>query len=686
MADILQASAFLASLSGNIDAAHSFQLFDDNSDRKAGYLKKIMHGTIHERVNDLGHLNEEGAGIFVMINAGDGRGRSSENVTGIRALFIDDDHDKITTDLLHLPPSIVVKSVHGRHFYWLVDDCGLDEFSAAQKRLAAHYNTDPIIHDLPRVMRVPGFCHNKIKGGRGLGPILVTLETNEPSRRYALAELTAQLAEIKEERANLGAANFDLSDTSEAKRRYRAYLAAMPPAVEGQNGDHHTFVAACYGVNDFALSPLDALECLLEWNQRCVPPWGVKELQAKVRGAGKYAKGAHGSKLGSPRYELPGPEPKGPEPKPFGLLMTGAQYMSAWASLPDVSTVPTGIDDLDDALGGGIPATQVTQIVGGPGSRKSELARQIRSHCLAAERLVIHIDTELGVGLMATRDLSQMANIASVAVRDREGRTPEQARAIAEAERSASTWDNLRLYCGPPPDLATLDDEIRRATAGADKPCLIILDSLQQLSAGIKAKERRHEIEGFIAWANKIAQETNSAVIITSERKRKTRDEGDVISSGAESRSIEYQAAVVLVLEPVGDSTSTTAFNADQDWEQAVRLIVAKNREGQKGELPTELLFTGPTWGFKTRKKPVDKNLHRDIIIALEERGGLALRELRAVLGKGMDVVTRAVQNMVTNKEIEVTAAGRFNNKKVYTLAKSKPTPGKRQNLVDFHN
>ncbi len=65
-------------------------------------------------------------------------------------------------------------------------------------------------------------------------------------------------------------------------------------AVEGQGGDHHTFIAAAILTHDYALTEAEAWPLLLEWNARCTPPWGEKDLRAKLRGADKYATGAYG--------------------------------------------------------------------------------------------------------------------------------------------------------------------------------------------------------------------------------------------------------------------------------------------------------------------------------------------------------------------------------------------------------
>lgn len=70
--------------------------------------------------------------------------------------------------------------------------------------------------------------------------------------------------------------------------RARAYLAKVPPAIEGQGGDEHTFKVACKLVRFFGLSDADALDLLREWNQGCQPPWADRELETKIASARAY--------------------------------------------------------------------------------------------------------------------------------------------------------------------------------------------------------------------------------------------------------------------------------------------------------------------------------------------------------------------------------------------------------------
>ena len=141
-----------------------FQTFKESeSATGAARYPKILHGTLDEHADTLSSINQQGGGIFMMVNAGDGKGRKAKNVVRVRAVFVDLDGSPLEPVTASAPhPSIVVNSSPGRwHAYWLVSDYPLDEFSAKQQQLIAKFNSDPSVHDLPRVMRLPGFFHCK---------------------------------------------------------------------------------------------------------------------------------------------------------------------------------------------------------------------------------------------------------------------------------------------------------------------------------------------------------------------------------------------------------------------------------------------------------------------------------------------------------------------------------------------
>ncbi len=65
----------------------------------------------------------------------------------------------------------------------------------------------------------------------------------------------------------------------EVQRRAAAYVAKMPPAVEGQGGHSQTFAVTCRLVRDFGLTVEEARPILQEYNRRCQPPWEDDELE-----------------------------------------------------------------------------------------------------------------------------------------------------------------------------------------------------------------------------------------------------------------------------------------------------------------------------------------------------------------------------------------------------------------------
>jgi P4 family phage/plasmid primase-like protien len=150
----------------------TFQTFDD-SKSKNSKRSRVFHGTLAQHHEALTELNQQGAGVFVMVNRGNGvtpsnarTCRTNNNVERVRSVFVDLDSDSAEAldDVMasEAKPNIVVESSTGKyHCYWTVEDCSLDMFSKVQAALAERYGSDPAVKDLARVMRLPGFFHQK---------------------------------------------------------------------------------------------------------------------------------------------------------------------------------------------------------------------------------------------------------------------------------------------------------------------------------------------------------------------------------------------------------------------------------------------------------------------------------------------------------------------------------------------
>jgi hypothetical protein len=167
------ARTFLEILDPDTDE-FTFQTFTDSESRrrsfktKADPSAKVLHGSLDQHYPTLVDLSRNGAGVFVTINRTNLRGnRSRENITGVRAYFVDCDGvtwDAIEAALsaLGLKPHLVVETSTGKwHLYWCIEGAPLAGFANTQKKLIAIFGSDPSVCDLPRVMRVPGFPHQK---------------------------------------------------------------------------------------------------------------------------------------------------------------------------------------------------------------------------------------------------------------------------------------------------------------------------------------------------------------------------------------------------------------------------------------------------------------------------------------------------------------------------------------------
>lgn len=188
--DRSMALAYVAALTGNPCSTVTLQL-----KREAG--GDDMRPTIlHYSFDDdrlWQHIvweNTHGSGIWVMVNAGDLKGRRAANVTKARAVFVDDDKGALAPDAAQLAncrPSFSVGSKRGHHHYWLLSDGeALDRFSWAQSILASHFGTDAAVKDLCRVMRLPGTLHMKDRSA----PFLVTFVAGS-NLRYRIDDVVS---------------------------------------------------------------------------------------------------------------------------------------------------------------------------------------------------------------------------------------------------------------------------------------------------------------------------------------------------------------------------------------------------------------------------------------------------------------------------------------------------------------
>lgn len=230
-------------------------------------------------------LNAHHFELYVSINviAPGRRSRRRQAIAGVRHAFLDIDQDA-DTFLSSLDrrsdvpkPSYIVRSSPGRcHVLWRVKGFSTTQIESLQRHLSRELRTDPAATSCTQMTRLPGFQNHK----RSV-PTPVVIEYLDGQSRYSPDDFPKP-ARVVQLVQRADSTVRQLPEGTDAKQRARRYLTAVRPAIFGERGDRHTFKVCCRVVRGFALGNADALEVLMEWNQRCDPPWTTKELERKI--------------------------------------------------------------------------------------------------------------------------------------------------------------------------------------------------------------------------------------------------------------------------------------------------------------------------------------------------------------------------------------------------------------------
>jgi hypothetical protein len=114
-------------------------------------------------------------------------------------------------------------------------------------------------------------------GGRGPGHVGVALAPAWLLERFASTDRR------RDEQVGGGGRRLPTASDDDCRaRRARNYLLTCEPAVQGQGGDARTYKVACKLIDLFGLDVDTALSLMLEWNDRCDPPWREEDLRRKL--------------------------------------------------------------------------------------------------------------------------------------------------------------------------------------------------------------------------------------------------------------------------------------------------------------------------------------------------------------------------------------------------------------------
>lgn len=415
--------------------------------------------------------------------------------------------------------------------------------------------------------------------------------------------------------------------------------------------------------------------------------WDDHEADVEERLAIKN-EGRNGHVL-KPVTQLPVPAP------PIMRAVTAADVLRSSAFNTPRRTIPTGIDELDRLIGGGLKSRQLAVIAGPTGKGKTGLVGTLAISLARTGQYVLWITTELD-------DAEQASRFAAMSMRSTgTNATPDDFLGhTIPSEYGARALDGLPLY------LVNLDDpegdalEIIRAEIAALKnehgqTPVVIVDYMQVL-APEDADRRRMSVSKVASAMRRMARDFDTPVIAISSVSRayygpgkqkkaegEEEDPRDWIAAAKESGDVEYAASVFGYLD--------TANEMNQLGESDARLIIAKSRAGVPGFVG--LKFHGPSGLFipatesvanmrpETRKQkgPPDSD---KVLAYVRKNPGKSMRALRcSIAGVGKEKVEVAIEELEVRGTIESRteefkdASGRV-QKRVHWYAAVAPVKG----------
>jgi len=241
------------------------------------------------RIQDWLHReNESGMDLYVSLNAvvPQQTSRHRAAIRAVRHVFVDvDRRSEHVLEAINRrpdlpPPSYVLHTSPQRvHVLWRVTGFSRDTSEVLQRHLARELHADTAATSCAQLARLPGFLNHKY-----VTPCLVTLDDRHAHRVYEPGDFPRPAASPSSAAVRAPRLRADRIE------RARRYLAAVPPALAGHHGDTRTFRICCRLARGFALSDVEAVEVLREWNARCRPPWTDRELVDKLKSARKYGR------------------------------------------------------------------------------------------------------------------------------------------------------------------------------------------------------------------------------------------------------------------------------------------------------------------------------------------------------------------------------------------------------------
>lgn len=296
---------------------------------------------------------------------------------------------------------------------------------------------------------------------------------------------------------------------------------------------------------------------------------------------------------------------------------TGAGMVDAF--LQDIQThkyepMPTGISDIDKAIGGGFIRQQLILLGAAPGAGKTALAQWIFEGMAKRGISCVYLNLEMSREQILARSLARITakngqKIRATAILQGYAWTDEQRAAILEAAEEYKTEIAPRMIYNPDGVTANLDSIINYIEAEAQRaeklnqaaPC-VVLDYLQIVS-GEAREDAATVIKRAVSSLKGYAMRHNTVVFVIIAHNRESNRTGEIgMESGRDTSALEYSADLQLGLTFTKCLTRNGQKGKSRDELTAEdkRHITLKITKGRFGGADTEvaLHFNGETMTY----------------------------------------------------------------------------------------
>ncbi|MDP8205187.1 MAG: DnaB-like helicase C-terminal domain-containing protein [Candidatus Electryonea clarkiae] len=245
----------------------------------------------------------------------------------------------------------------------------------------------------------------------------------------------------------------------------------------------------------------------------------------------------------------------------------------------------TGFQNLDDVLGGLQPALHI--LAGSPGLGKTTFAVQMASKISSDGVPVIFVSFDEVLWRLTLKSFCQAGELTMKKYADGKYNDDEYVELQDVYKKYSEALKNLHFIEGTArfevPHLESIARQTMRRSK--TKQCLIIVDYLQRWAANSKERHEFHHILGqMVSDLREMAFRLNSPTMVISSLSREGYED-PTIQSLADAGELEFSADTALLLKENTFGTERMRRIETSLTPRALRLIVAKNRYGDLGEL-----------------------------------------------------------------------------------------------------